>query len=505
MIIGNSDIIPDKIGKIRFDISDHNPHLLGSFLDRKQPNICRDVIVFVNSISSVQSGVAEMLALNISSSCSNGYDDVMWENSCGENSLHRLCHLVRFRAQDEVNKKELILYVQNVLIMASNSAAAKAVNNWDETPLHLFLSHCGFDADENASYSSQRCACIFQIQFLNELMLSFPQSLRRSNYLMALPLHEACKLSQLGITAFPYKNTSAIKLLEDDRSYRNDIHLEIVKALVKLYPDALFHKDCNGKTALHDAVESLNCNSEVVLYLWEQMLSFSENNIALLDEITSELMMYLHRLFDACLIEREKVSPYDNGRKTLCLLFLRLSQSETIENIRVWKKLRTLMSLLYHGSTAHIFEFPIHACIFSDAPIPILQMISVIYRSDIMSLSSDGESPLTFLLNRKSNKYEMIVKSVAVLLEADRRLAQIPDAQRRLPLHIILDRLGWSDLALDIFLSYRGAASIQDPVTHLWPFMLAAARVDCISKCATDILTGIYNLLRDSPSVLLNI
>ena len=89
-------------------VLDPDSHLLGSYLNRKQPNTYINVNVFISTINLVTSNVCETLAHRISSLYTQNPDEVMWVDSCGENSLHRLCQLARFRNDKDKQKYELI-------------------------------------------------------------------------------------------------------------------------------------------------------------------------------------------------------------------------------------------------------------------------------------------------------------------------------------------------------------------------------------------------------------
>jgi hypothetical protein len=496
-------------------VLDPDSHLLGSYLNRKQPNTYRNVNVFISTINLVTSNVCETLAHRISSLYTQNPDEVMWVDSCGENSLHRLCQLARFRNDKDKQKYELILYVQKLLIITSESHAASALNNWNETPLHLFLSHCGFVVEDFAQNLSTPD---YHLNFINELLWSFPRSIMTRNYEMALPLHEACKLSQLGNTNYPHKDVSPFRLLESDNSNRNRIHLEIIKVLVKSYPYALFLKDIKGKTPLHHAVESLSCSAEVVMYLLHEMetlytsYSKSYDNSSKI-RIDFDLRIILHELFDSFNLNRRvseelliNLNRYKRvGEWTLAKhLYLMANVDRfSLEKVRIWKKLLAIICKLYHGSVAHT-KFPLHACIFSNAPLSILNILLVTHQSDLRRVSTDGETPLTLLLSSKNKTCDFIKEISLALLEADRYCALVPNTHQRWPLHIALERkLGWSDTTRKLFLCNKAAAAVKDPKTQLWSFMIAASVSNTQPSCSKDNINSIYSLLRAAPSVLL--
>jgi hypothetical protein len=442
-------------------------------------------------------------------------DEVMWVDSCGDNSLHRLCQLARFRNDKDKQKYELILYVQKLLIITSESHAASALNNWNETPLHLFLSHCGFVVED---FSQNLSTPDYHLHFINELIWSFPRSVMTRNYEMALPLHEACKLSHLGNANYPHKDVSPFRLLESDNSNRNRIHLEIIKVLVKSYPNALFLKDKKGKTPLHHAVESLSCSAEVVLYLLHEMETLYQSYSKSYDDsskiqIDFDLRIILRELFGSFNLNRRvseelliSLNRFKRvGEWTLAkhLYLMANVDRSSLEKIRIWKKLLAIMCKLYHGSVVNT-KFPLHACIFSNAPLSILNIFLVTHPSDLRRVATDGETPLSLLLSSKNKTCDFIKEISLALLEADRYCAMVPNTRQRWPLHIALERkLGWSDTTRKLFLCNKAAATVKDPKTQLWPFMIAASVSYTQPSCSKDNLTSIYSLLRAAPSVLL--
>lgn len=496
-------------------------HLLGSYLNRKQPTVYRNVNMFISTIDLVTNNDCKALAHRISSLCIQGANEVIWVDSCGENSLHRLCQLVKFRNEKDTYKYELILYVQKMLIVSSKSNATMAMNNWNETPLHLFLSHCGFVAED---FSMNLSMTEYHLNFINELLKSFPRSIMSRNYEMMLPLHEACRLQQLGYATYPYKGVPFFKLLEHDDLNRNRIHLEIIKVLVQAYPNALFLKDSNGKLPLHHAVESLSCSTDVVVYLLHEMEKHFQTcsntkegscKVSSKYHLKHECMNILRGLFNS-FNQHRRVSEEmlislnyfkHVGEWTLEKYLHRIAVQDRfkIENVRIWKKLVIIMCTLYHGSVT-VSQFPIHACIFSNASLLILNTLLVTRPTDLNRLASSGETPLTLLLSSKDKGYEFIKELLHAILQVNPCCAMVPNKEQRWPLHIALEQnLGWPEIIRYIFKCYEAAATMKDPKTEMWPFMMAAAVSKIQSNVSTDNLTCIYSLLRTTPSVLLTL
>ena len=258
-----------------------------------------------------------------------------WLDSCGENTLHRLCQLVRFDGNNihvhhhHATRDELILGVQKALIDA-DPRADFTVNNWSETPLHQFVAHCGFDntttitstptgvqtnaihgntalgEDGHGGMDGNGSAYTYvspSVRFVDGLLQACPKSIITANYEKEIPLHEVCTLSQLGdkeFVKFPYSSVAMGIFIQKDVAgneyepehdhgqdgdtqtrlqYRARIHLQIVQNMVDCYPEGLFVLDSKNKTPLYRAVESLHCSTHVVIYILREMeFLFSSRN-----------------------------------------------------------------------------------------------------------------------------------------------------------------------------------------------------------------------------------
>jgi len=280
-----------------------------------------------------------ILARAIQSQCIARPLEASWTDSCGENSLHRLCQLVHFPLHERIhgvslpntdttnhqsvsNKKishskqkknlnaaELFLLVQN-FVLEADSKAADALNNWGETPLHQFLSHCGFaskqtddvDAineilDEGTLFKlhfgcrdseietgvkdkGERISPV--LQFLDALLEANPDMIYTANYLKALPLHEACTLSQLSNSPTDLSapmDTLVNFLMEEDeldllkrkKTMLSKGHSLVVKRLLEYYPTALMEPDNMGRIPLCRAIQSMHCGADIVETLLREM------------------------------------------------------------------------------------------------------------------------------------------------------------------------------------------------------------------------------------------
>ena len=277
----------------------------------------------------------EKLAKRIIGRCGAVPEESGWLDSCGENTLHRLCQLVRFDGNNihvhhhHATRDELILGVQKALIDA-DPRADFTVNNWSETPLHQFVAHCGFDntttitstptgvqtnaihgntalgEDGHGGMDGNGSAYTYvspSVRFVDGLLQACPKSIITANYEKEIPLHEVCTLSQLGdkeFVKFPYSSVAMGIFIQKDVAgneyepehdhgqdgdtqtrlqYRARIHLQIVQNMVDCYPEGLFVLDSKNKTPLYRAVESLHCSTHVVIYILREMeFLFSSRN-----------------------------------------------------------------------------------------------------------------------------------------------------------------------------------------------------------------------------------
>ncbi len=223
-----------------------------------------------------QMRVLESIVRKITTRCAMHPKESGWVDSCGENSLFRLCQLARFhnsknrcrdgQENDYIEDGErlrhrcddLILVVQKAL-MDAEPRAAFTVNNWNETPLHEFLKHCGFqlnDQDDMQDVSNRyhnaniterifplrvddtgegnisdydfnnhvgaspnlvrgdegnsNCTSFFSLSsvaFAEGLINNCPLSILTRNFQKGLPIHEVCSIVQASRyenTDFPY-------------------------------------------------------------------------------------------------------------------------------------------------------------------------------------------------------------------------------------------------------------------------------------------------------------
>jgi len=291
----------------------------------------------------------EIITRKIISRCKSHPEESGWVDSCGENSLFRLCQLARFhntstnnnpthtrnmnigegeesehKHEQEQHREQLILrmhlrrcdellLVVQKSLMDAEPRAAYTVNNWNETPLHEFLKHCGFEQTSTAFDSQDRSNsdtaivesesdpkdshAMPSVAFLDGLLRSCPLSILTPNYEKGLPIHEACTVSLLGDQqhTIPYASLCMEKLFKSimtssratststskrSGSYhnhqieveeRNILHLQIIQNMIELHPKGLLVLDSKNRSPLYRAVESLNCHSNIVVAVLRKM------------------------------------------------------------------------------------------------------------------------------------------------------------------------------------------------------------------------------------------
>merc|ERR1711957_692189 len=196
-------------------------------------------------------------------------------------------------------------------LLETDSKAAQTVNNWGETPLHQYLSHCGFasnptdDIDEISEILDEgtpfklHFGCrgsiaddkdtgkkiLPMLNFLDALLEANPMSISTTNYLQALPLHEACTLSQVSnspadlsapmdaIVNFSMEENE-LELFRKKKTMRLKGHSLVVKKLVDHYPNALMELDNMGRIPLCRTIQSMHCGTDIVEILLEEMEAF---------------------------------------------------------------------------------------------------------------------------------------------------------------------------------------------------------------------------------------
>jgi ankyrin repeat protein len=88
-----------------------------------------------------------------------------------------------------------------------------------------------------------------------------------------------------------------------------------------------------------------------------------------------------------------------------------------------------------------------------------------------------------------------------IILTANRKAAEIPNIQGRLPLAIALENGKAFEEVLPLIQAYPRSLVIKDPTTGLYPFMTAAAVIP--TKRHPSLLSTVYDLLRMQPDLVM--
>ncbi|GFH43785.1 hypothetical protein CTEN210_00258 [Chaetoceros tenuissimus] len=232
-------------------------------------------------------------------------EKVYWVDSCGENALHRLCQFTRFGNSD----LDQVKYQVIKCLVESDSRVVYTVNNWNETPLHQFVTHLGLTLE---SQDQSRKEEGMNVKVLKLLATASPYTLLIKNYQQALPIHDACRLANIVQQesnqnwSFPFENLTCEEIqsgvLNSDGEYAMQ-HLQMISYLIHQNPKCLLYLDMKRKTPLYAAVESIHCSTRVVEYILRSMERvFGSNEFFVMIDPTKGLMKKQHAMHtkDGC-------------------------------------------------------------------------------------------------------------------------------------------------------------------------------------------------------------
>lgn len=232
-------------------------------------------------------------------------DKVYWVDSCGENALHRFCQFIRF-GNTELDK---VKYQVIKCLVESDSRVVYTVNNWNETPLHQFVTHLGLTQDSHDTSMKEEG---MNFKVLKLLAMASPYTLLIKNYQQALPIHDACRLANIVQQesnqdwSFPFENSTCEEIhsggLNSDGHYAMQ-HLQMISYLIHQNPKCLLYLDMKRKTPLYAAMESMHCSIEVVEYILKSMEHvFGSNEFFVMIDPTKGLMKKQHSMYtkDGC-------------------------------------------------------------------------------------------------------------------------------------------------------------------------------------------------------------
>jgi hypothetical protein len=139
----------------------------------------------------------------------------------------------------------------------------------------------------------------------------------------------------------------------------------------------------------------------------------------------------------------------------------------------------------------------LQAIIRKISPFEVDKLKEAIRRYDCTEVfDNSGNLPLHAAI---TNKDRVGICGLRAVLEANPTIARIRGHQNRLPLHMAISgnlQFKWEDGVKDILEAHRSAIDENDPVTNVYPFMLAA-----LTKSSSD-LDSVYNLIQESPHIV---
>lgn len=403
--------------------------------------------------------------------------EASWKDSCGDTALHRLCQVARvpiFHKMTSVvmSYAKMLVDVAEALIAAHPASATRARNNWKETPLHQFCSHCGFPNILNDEIESDVGAT--DIENMENPMLDLLKLLSQDgaselrNCWGSFPLHDACGLPGWEL----YSDRDPVWRRSRDTpflTWMKQQHVVMIQYLVEQNPKAIGLRVEGGQTPLHRAFQSLKCSTDVI----KMLLSYPNQDTD--SPVLTRSLSALWKHYDGLpLLD----APYS-------VVYLGILWETTV------LVLNKISSRLLNASVST-----------KDCPLHVVQLAAHLYPQHLLERDEHGCTPL--ILAIRDTCSEDIIKAV---LQENPRAASIADSNGRSPLCWAVETGEYSfhDILYQLFTAEPSAVSTRDSVSDLFPFALAAVNTTS-SRTATDReedqVTTIYELLRIDPSVL---
>jgi len=449
----------------------------------------------------------ERLISQIQDRVRNAPREALWKDSCGDTALHRLAQGARFPVSADPHvmaKAEYLVQVAEALILADKTITTSQ-NNWKETPLHQFSQHCGFPSElvETANETT-----IPVLTTMENPMMEFFLLLGRHgaasvvNIWKSYPLHNACELlgvSDKEVEGLPHMVTNP--LLE----WMHEQQCKMIQQLIMANPNALWANDDSHNMPIHRAVISMKCGPDVLRILLQRLLEgnqsiLAENQLHLADS-EDDTIGHVTRLAGRSLPEIYYKS--FSGRLATKIQFM-LDDNHDAESLAscigsLWEKTLLFVQADSMGTLDPIpFSFT-HAAIRLKIPYCAIMLAVNLHPEELCQLDNKGRTPLVLALeNKMKNYYGQPL--LELLLKKQPSAASIADHQGRLPLHLALAQecsyyLSWDEGIKSIFASEPRAVSARDPLTKLYPFMMAAVN-DRGNPTTT------FELLRSDPAVI---
>jgi hypothetical protein len=431
----------------------------------------------------------EALVRQIHKCCKEQPAKASWRDSCGDTALHRLCQVARFPSLDDtgtvkISFAQMLVSVAEALVDAHEypGAATRACNNWKETPLHQFCSHCAFPNNNIVVGDGGDDESLLKhveknpmLELLKLLSRDGACSLR--NCWGSFPLHDACGLPgwELPVTdndsgwKRPHDTSPFLKWMKQQHGCM--IHFLIsqnVKAVGLLRVE-------DGQTPLYRAFQSLKCSADVI----ETVLSHMDDTAAPLSSTSCLSILWKHY---------EQVPP----------LMMDFDPQEQAENLGIlWQTtVLALQKVSCHGLLVHSTVTKTNG---TYCPLHVVQLAARLYPQQLLQKDKDGNTPLSLAIQNTCS-----ADIVNALLWENPRAASVRDGNGRVPLVLAIDKgvYSYHDVLAHVFAAEPAAVTARDPITALFPFCIAALKTqsDCDDK--EQQVSTIYQLLRIDPSVL---
>ena len=166
--------------------------------------------------------------------------------------------------------------------------------------------------------------------------------------------------------------------------------------------------------------------------------------------------------------------------------------------IRIWQNLQLYLKVLAEkqNSTDEAW-LPIHVIARSEVLFPseFLDMALHFNKEDLSTPDSKGLLPLHLACARRSNTASDESMGLKILSAYPQAAYRKAANNLRLPIHIAAESRSSLALITELLKAYPNALNINDPITGLWPSLLAGANNE-------ECLDSSFRLLRADPSIL---
>lgn len=375
-------------------------------------------------------------------------------DNSGNTPFHYFCEDVLYASH-----MPTMITILELFLNDERSNVAEYVNNESMLPLHTIFC-CSDSALKPLPSASELLAVIHKV--LHAYPAAASKACSESGM---LPLHMACRYF--------------VPNLVDNENLHKAI-VEVMKSLILSFPDAVTKRDLSNRFPLHHLSKHADpAHNPAISDIYH-----------LLIEHNPSLVMKRNRWGE---------SPIDT-------FWVEHVDGELIDDVK-FKVGEVMLRAAYWGaledSSIGLKWLPIHAAVRSTCPRNFLEELVRRYPKQLTMRDENGDTPLHIYLqyrlhegtyDREDYREEYRIKFLFILLQ-NHRIASMPDACGRLPLHIALERgcLDWENGLRLLTDSAPTAVSTRDIESHFYPFMFAAMAFR-LDLC--------YQLLRNSPGVL---